>query len=336
MADPDARAPRALLLAAGLGTRLRPLTNLRAKAAVPINGEPLVGRAIRALEAAGVRDLVLNLHHCPATIAAAVGDGADLGVRIRYSWEQPILGSAGGPRHALPLLVDRDEDDFLIVNGDTLTDLDIGALLARHRQSDALVTMALIRNPRPDHYGGVLVSSEGWVTGFSARRQSSGPDDRTTGGAHSYHFIGVQVAQARAFADLDDGVPHESVNALYPRLLAAHPHAIAAHVSTASFLDIGTPRDCLETSLALADREGPRLVGANARIEPSAELIRTVVWDDVTVGAGARLRECVVGDRATIPPGARFERCAIVPADGPPAGPGELLDGDLLVRRFDP
>jgi len=332
MADPDARAPRALLLAAGLGTRLRPLTTLRAKAAVPINGEALVGRAIRALERAGIRDLVLNLHHRPATIAAAVGDGADRGVRIRYSWEQPILGSAGGPRHALPLLVDRDEDDFLIVNGDTLTDLDIGALLARHRESGALVTMALIRNPRPDRYGGVLVSSEGWVTGFSLRRQSS---DSRTPPAHPYHFIGVQVARRRAFADLEDGVPYESVNALYPRLIAAQPHAIAAHVSTASFLDIGTPRDCLETSLALADEEGARLVGANARIDHSAELIRTVVWDDVTVGAGARLRECVVGDRATIPPGARFERCALVPANGQPAGPGEQLDGDLLVRRFD-
>ncbi len=102
----DRRAPRALLLTAGLGTRLQPLTYVRAKAAVPINGEPLVRRVIRILATAGIRDLVLNLHHRPQSIAACVGDGSDLDVRVRYSWEQPVLGSAGGPRRALPLVVD--------------------------------------------------------------------------------------------------------------------------------------------------------------------------------------------------------------------------------------
>ena len=336
MAHSDTRAPRALLLTAGLGTRLRPLTYLRAKAAVPINGEALAVRAIRTLERAGIHDLVLNLHHGPATIAAVVGDGVELGVRVRYSWEQPILGSAGGPRRALPLLVDSDEEEFLIVNGDTLTDVDIGALLARHRQSGSLVTMALIRNPRPDRYGGVVVSSDGWVTGFRGRVAPSADSTPDRAPAeHPYHFIGVQVAQARAFADLEDGVPYESVNALYPRLIAANPFAVAAHISDATFLDIGTPRDCLETSLALAEREGARLVGLRNRIDDSAELVRTVVWDDVTVGAGSVLRECVIGDRAEIPAGARFARCAIVPAEGRSPERGERLEGNLLVRSLD-
>lgn len=335
MAHSDGRAPRALLLTAGLGTRLRPLTYLRAKAAVPINGEALAVRAIRALRRAGIRDLVLNLHHRPATIASVVGDGVELGVRVRYSWEQPVLGSAGGPRRALPLLADHEEEDFLIVNGDTLTDLDISSLLARHRQSGAMVTMALIRNPRPDHYGGVAVSSDGWVTGFRPRAASSiGSESERSRGEASYHFIGVQVARARAFADLEDGVPHESVNALYPRLIAANPLAIAAHISQASFLDIGTPRDCLETSLALAATEGPHLTGARCSIHESAELVRTVVWDDVTVGAGSILRDCVVGDSARIPPGARFEHCAIVPSAGWTPQAGERLEGNLLVKGF--
>jgi mannose-1-phosphate guanylyltransferase len=330
MAETESRRPPALLLAAGLGTRLQPLTYVRAKAAVPINGEPLVVRAIRALQGFGVRDLVLNLHHKPATISALVGDGAALGVRVRYSWEQPVLGSAGGPRRALPLLTDGGDEHFLIVNADTLTNLDIPALLARHRQSGALVTMALIRNPRPDFYGGVLVSSDGWVTGFSPRRQGSG--DEAADAGHPYHFIGVQVADARVFGDLADGVPHESINALYPRLIAARPQAIAAFVSNASFLDIGTPRDCLETSLALAGHEGPRLVGSRAAIDPTAELTRTAVWDDVTVRGGSLLRECVVGDGAVIPAGARFERCAIVPANGRGPGAGERLESNLIVK----
>ena len=130
----------ALVLTAGLGTRLRPLTCVRAKAALPVNGEPLVRRIIRWLAALGISDLVLNLHHKPETIAGLVGDGSDLDARVRYSWEQPVLGSAGGPRRALPLLA----DPFLLVNGDTLTNVDLDALVQLHHASGADVTMALI------------------------------------------------------------------------------------------------------------------------------------------------------------------------------------------------
>ncbi len=329
MANTDVRAPRALILTAGLGTRLQPLTYVRAKAAVPINGEPLVRRVIRTLSNAGITDLVLNLHHRPESIARFVGDGSDLGVRVRYSWEQPVLGSAGGPRHALGLVAEHDEDDFLIVNGDTLTDVDIWSLMARHRESGALVTMALIPNPRPSHYGGVAVSADGWVTGF-ARAQSAAAG----AGSAPFHFIGVQVARARAFAELEDGVPAESVNALYPALIARNPRSVAAYISNASFLDIGTPQDCLETSLALAGVEGARLVGARGHIGNSAVLVRTTLWDDVTVGGGAQLYECVVADCVNIPDDARYERCAIVRASGRTPAAGERLDGDLLVRAF--
>jgi NDP-sugar pyrophosphorylase family protein len=334
MSEADRRAPRALLLTAGLGTRLRPLTYARAKAAVPINGEALVRRVIRGLATAGIRDLVLNLHHRPASIAALVGDGGDLGVRVRYSWEQPVLGSAGGPRHALPLVADRDDDDFLIVNGDTLTDADVWSLLARHRESGALVTMALVPNPRPGQYGGVVVSPDGWVTGFTRARPSSVSRPADTGRPPTFHFIGVQVASARAFATLEDGVPAESVNALYPRLIAEHPQSVAGYVSHASFLDIGTPRDCLDSSVALAQAEGARFIGARVHIGDSAVLVRSMVWDDVTVGARAHLHECIVADGTRIPDDARYERCAIVSATGRTPIDGEHIDGELLVRAF--
>src|SRR3954466_8854440 len=126
---------RALVLAAGLGTRLHPLTLARAKAAAAVDGEPLARRTIRWLVGRGFTDLVVNLHHKPETITAVVGDGADLGARVRYSWESPVLGSAGGPRHALPLLIDHStgadgadaavERTCVVVNGDTLTNVDL-------------------------------------------------------------------------------------------------------------------------------------------------------------------------------------------------------------------
>src|SRR3954447_1429919 len=138
---------RALVLTAGLGTRLQPLTLARAKAAAPVDGDPLARRTIRWLVAQGIDDLVLNLHHKPETITAAVGDGGDLGARVRYSWESPVLGSAGGPRHALPLLLDgtgADGGTFVLVNGDTLTNVDLLHMIDAHRPSGSLVTMAVI------------------------------------------------------------------------------------------------------------------------------------------------------------------------------------------------
>ncbi len=319
-------APHALVLTAGLGTRLRPLTTVRAKAAVPVNGEPLARRVIRWLVSHHVTDLVLNLHHHPQTLTRAVGDGSDLGARVRYSWEQPLLGSAGGPRHALSLL----SHTFVIVNGDTLTDVDVAAMIAAHRRAGAMVTMALIPNPRPDKYGGVRVNMEGSVSGFS----------RAGAAGDSYHFIGVQIAEAAAFGDLRDGVPAESVNALYPRLIASRPGAILGYVCDASFRDIGTPADYLRTSLALADVEGDRMAeGASVVRAGSARIARTALWDDVVVGSGADLLECVVCDGARVPDGARYERCALVPAVGadgrrrqPDDATGERIEGDLLIR----
>jgi NDP-sugar pyrophosphorylase family protein len=288
-----------------------PLTSVRAKAAVPVNGEPLVRRIIRSLAAQGISDIVLNLHHRPATITAAVGDGSDLGARVRYSWEQPVLGSAGGPRHALPLLASPGaRSTILLVNGDTLTDAPIGALLTEHGASGAAVTMALVPNPRPDKYGGVTVSGDGWVTGFTRRGVS----------AESFHFIGVQAA--------DSG--------LYPKLMAADPRSVRAFISESSFQDIGTPLDYLDTSLHLAGREGDRLArGARTRVARSAVLTRTAVWDDVVIGEGARLTECIVCDGARVPEGAHYTRCAILAATpGLRQGPGRI-EGALFVQPLD-
>jgi NDP-sugar pyrophosphorylase family protein len=300
---------RALVLAAGLGTRLHPLTLARAKAAAAVDGEPLARRTVAWLVAQGFTDLVVNLHHKPHTITAALGDGRDLGARIRYSWEDPVLGSAGGPRHALPLLLDAAaESTIVIVNGDTLTNVDLAAMIDAHRRSGALVTMALIPNPRPDKYGGVLLDAGGAATGFTRRGSIE----------TSFHFIGPQVVEADAFTALADGVPAESVLGIYPKLMAARRGAVMGFVSDASFHDIGTPADLLQTSLELAARDGrsdrPRW-GRDCIVDPSARVTRSVLWDRVSIAAGAAIHECVIADDVTIPAGAAYSRCAIAKGD---------------------
>jgi len=308
----------ALVLTAGLATRLRPLSHVRAKAALPVAGDALVRRILRQLAAAGVADAVLNLHHKPETVAGAVGDGSDLGLRVRYSWEAPVvLGSAGGPRHALQLL---DSDTFLIVNGDTLTDVDIRGLIDEHRRHGALVTMALVRNTEPDKYGGVLLDGDGAVTGFV--RRGAAPQ--------SYHFVGVQVARASAFASLPDNVPHESVLALYPALMASAPGSVRGFLTDATFMDIGTPADYLNTSLTLVAREGGRLAGARTHVAPSARVDRSILWDDVEIGEGAFLRECIVTDGVRVPADTSWHGVTIRLAANDLV-PGEKRIGDLAI-----
>ena len=209
----------ALVLTAGLATRLRPLSFVRAKAAMPVAGQPLVQRILRWLASAGVADAVLNLHHLPETITGVVGNGAADGLRVRYSWEMPVLGSAGGPRHALSLL---GSSAFLVVNGDTLTNVDVAALVADHTRSGALVTMAVIPNTDPDKYSGLTVDATGSFTGVVSRgsRQSS------------YHFVGVQVAEAEAFATLPDNRPFESVRQLYPDAHRDAAQAVSVRLSS--------------------------------------------------------------------------------------------------------
>ena len=304
----------ALVLTAGLATRLRPLSLVRAKAALPVAGDPLARRILRWLARYSVTQAVLNLHHLPHTITGIIGDGADVGVRVRYSWEMPVLGSAGGPRHALPLL---GASPFLIVNGDTLTDVDVAALVADHRQSGALVTMAVVPNAEPAKYGGLAVDDDGAVTGV-VLRGSSQP---------SYHFVGVQVAEAKAFASLPDNVPSESVRERYPALIAERRGSVRASVTSAGFFDIGTPEDYLRTSLLLSASD-PRLrTGDRVQLDRHATIIDSIVWDDVRVGANARLHRCVVTDGVRVPAGSSWENLTMRVADGELAPGEQIIDG---------
>jgi NDP-sugar pyrophosphorylase family protein len=311
----------ALVLTAGLATRLRPLSFVRAKAALPVAGTPLIHRILRSLKSAGVEDVVLNLHHLPHTLTTLLGDGGELGMRIRYSWEVPVLGSAGGPKRAIPLLANPQSrhpnpGTFLILNGDTLTDIDPRAVVTDHQRSGALVTMAVVPNNEPDKYGGLVVRDDGSVAGFVRRGSSE----------TSWHFVGIQVAQAEAFASVPADVPYETVGALYPALLTERPGSIRAYRTTGEFMDIGKPSDYLNTSLTLADREGVALT-AGAEISPTARVELSVLWDDVVVEEGAMLRECVVTDGVRVPSDTSWHGVTIRVASGELA-PGERrIDG---------
>src|SRR6266540_427656 len=299
----DLSAWPALILSAGVATRLRPLSNVRAKAALPVAGQPLISRILRWLSKAGVRQAVINLHHRAETVTRIVGDGADWDVSVRYSWETTVLGSAGGPSRALPLL---DAERFLIVNGDTLTDCDLRAVAEQHVDTGALVTMALVEKTDVERLA--FVDDSDVIRRFGVRGDG--------GGFFGLHFIGVQAVEAAAFAAVPDDQPYEAVKQLYPRLITAHPGSVRAFRSSAEFLDVGTAADYLATVETVAAREGRGLdVGANGHIDASATIEHSILWDRVRVGPRARLTDCIVADDVMIPADSDYKRCAIVNSD---------------------
>ncbi len=310
----------ALVLTAGLGTRLRPLSDVRAKPAMPVAGQALIRRILSWLLRCGVRDAILNLHYRPETITAVVGDGSDLGLRVRYSFEHPILGSAGGPRRALALV---DSDRFFVVNGDTLCDVALRALAAPHEASGARVTMALTTNPDPARYGGATVDpAEGIVTGFT----------RAGSGRPSWHFVGVQAVDTSVFAGLPENRPAESVGEVYPALIAREAGSVRPFRTTTAFYDVGTPRGYLETVLAVARTEGlPEIPpGDRVTIAPSAIVERTAIWDDVAIEAGCRISDAVIADGVVVPAHSEIHGCAVVRSEVQ-AVAGGMRAGSLLA-----
>jgi len=263
----------------------------------------MIRRIVGWLASHGIHDIVMNLHHRPETLTAVVGDGRDLGVRVRYSWEQPrVLGSAGGPRHALPLL---DADGFLIVNGDTLTDVDVTALVDAHHASAADVTMTLVPNVEYERYGGVLLDDQDRVTGFVPRGSHS---------EASWHFVGVQVAQAAVFSTVPPGTPANSVTGVYDRLIRERPGSVRGFRCNAAFHDVGTTADYVRTSQAFTNAGGVD-AGRRVRIDASARVTRSILWDDVAIDADAVVEDCIVTDGVEVPAGTVFRHAILIRRD---------------------
>ncbi len=295
----------ALILAAGLGTRLGPLSSLRAKAALPVAGRPLIDRILAHLAEAGVTRVVINLHHRADTLTRVVGDGDAWGLQVRYSWEPEVLGSAGGPARALPLLA---SDRFFVVNGDTLSAVRLPELMRAHLESGAQVTLAA--GPADlSRYNAVLADVTGAFTGIAARGAALAADD----GQSAWHFVGVQAVNASAFAGVAPDRPADSLRQVYAGLPAG---AVRVFPYDGVFHDIGTPRDYLHTARTLAMQEGlPLDRGCDTRVDMGAHVEDSVLWDRVRVHEGAHVRHCIVTDDVVIADGARYDS-AVVTATG--------------------
>jgi NDP-sugar pyrophosphorylase family protein len=312
---------RAMILAAGYGTRLWPLTIDRAKPAIPFMGRPLVGYVAEYLARFGFREVVVNLHHRPESVRAALGDGSRFGVRLQYVEEPSILGTSGALDNARELL---DGDTFVVINGKLATDIDLNEALETHRSAGALATLVLRRNVEREQYS-IVRARDGMVEGFGGFPLSDNASGVVRAAADvedaevPLMFTGIQILDPRIFSFIPRGVFSHTVTDVYIPALK-EGEVIAAHVARGYWHELSTVKRYLDTSLELMKSEGRDLeLGEGSHVEPGADVRESVLWEGVRVSEGASVRGSVLGAGVVIGRGERIENSVVVHA--------ELIDG---------
>jgi mannose-1-phosphate guanylyltransferase len=309
---------RGMIVAAGLGTRLRPLSRLRPKPALPVRGLPLVAYPLALLARHGVDEVVINVHHLPEKLVEAARSHCPAGLGLRFSVEPELLDTGGAIRAVADFL--RASDPSLLLGGDMLLDFDLSGLVERHRRRGAAVTLLLLDDPRAESFGSIGVDAQGCVRRIGRRFDLGGE-------VRSGLYTWVNVVSAGALASLPERRVFGHLDHwLAPRLAAGARDVVAEIAAPPECLwePVGTLAEYLAVNLAprrlsyldadaLARRAGTRfepelVIGAGATLGAGASLRRAVVWDGEVVPPGLQARDGVFA-------GGSFHPCAS------PAGP---------------
>lgn len=330
-------AEKAMVLAAGFGKRLRPLTELVPKPLLPICNRPAIEYTLRFLRRNGVRQAVINLHHKGQAVMDRLGDGGRFGVEINYSCEEVLLGTAGGIKAAERYFLDAP---FFVINSDILVSLDLEAVRRFHRDRGAAATLVL-REEEASAYGVIKVDAEGKVVQFlrTAARYGGSPVVEAM-------FSGIQLLEHSLLKRIPPGVPWGTSENLYPALLEEGA-PVYGYIMKGAWIDIGTPRRYLEANfMALRDPSlleltepdggvsvesdvemgggaelrapillgdgcslgkgsviGPNVVmGSRCHVGPACRVSNSVIWDNVQTGGGSIIEDSIVAGEVLLPP----------------------------------
>jgi mannose-1-phosphate guanylyltransferase len=313
---------RAMILAAGFGTRLGPLSDERPKPLLPVCDIALIRYVVALLRGHGITQIVVNLHHQAELIVKELGDGSRLGVHVAYSREEKILGTGGGIRRALPLL--GDGAPIVVVNGKIIFEVDLHAVLARHDAMGAAATLVVRRDPEARAWNAIDAPDEGGpIRGFF--------------GEGAFMFTGVHVIQPELVERLpDDGAERCIVRQGYvPWIAAGVP--IHAHVADGYFMEHSTPERYLDGNFNLLNGRVTltHAPGPLSGIDPAAEIhSEAEIVAPVRIGAGARVGayavvgpDVVVGSYASVVAGVRVSRSVLWPN----ARLAQDLDGAIVT-----
>ncbi len=283
---------KAMILAAGYGTRLRPLTNKKPKALMPVVNRPIISKNIEYLKEFGVNEIVVNAHHHARQIVDFVDGGRPFGLKIDVRLEPEILGTGGGIKNAEDFW---DQGPFIVMNSDILTDIDLGPVCKQHRKSKALATLVL-HDCEP--YNQIQIDHRSAVVDI-ARRRSSG----------RLAFTGIHVIEPRLLTHIPSGGFSDIIDC-YQDLIRAGALIGAYRAEGHYWHDIGTVARYVDVNrefLGQATVTGPgcqvdptarlaewAVVGPDNRLEQDAEIRRSILWENVRVHAGVKVVDSIV------------------------------------------
>jgi NDP-sugar pyrophosphorylase family protein len=289
-----------MILAAGLGARLQPLTALRAKPALPIRGVPMIAYALEWLRANGVAEVAINLHHLPETVREAVDLWQPAGILVSYSHEPELLNTGGGIRRVAEFL--RESDPCIVIAGDMLFDLDLGAEIERHRTQRRRATLVLRDDPRSAEFGSIGVDAENVVRRVATRFDLGG--EVSSGLYTSVNLFSPEIFDAmperERFSHLDDWLVPElrrGARDIAGSFVAPGETVWEPVGSLAEYLDANLapphlpywPGDAPARDRGVVFREDDAVVlGVDAELPERAVLRKTVVWDGERVPAETR------------------------------------------------
>ncbi|SRR5579883_706735 len=318
---------KAMVLAAGVGSRLDPLTTSVPKPLVPIANRPVMEHILRLLAKNGITDLIANLHYLPDQLRQYFGDGRDFGVNLQFHFERELSGDAGGVRACRHFLMD---GTFLVMMGDLLTDCQLSAIIKQHQAKGALATIATKRVDNVEHFGVVVADQEGWISGFQEKPKR---EEALSNCASA----GIYVLEPEIFKEMPETGVFGFGRQLFPALVEKGAPVLAVEIES-YWSDVGTipqyrqsnfdalnqlvhvdmpciKQETTDTYTIYFDRNadveegaqisGTALIGSGSRIRRGARLSNSVI-----IGANVVIEEDVVLDNVVIWPGSRVQRGA--------------------------
>ena len=311
---------KAMVLGAGLGSRLDPLTRSVPKPMVPVVGKPVLGHILDHLRQIGIRDVIVNAQYLHSVLAEKIGDGSAYGVNVTLAIENELCGDAGGLKRVQSFFDDGSNEPFLVIGGDDLTDIDLEALVQFHRDRDAVATMPVKRVADTSQFGIAVVGEDGLVQRFQEKPK---PEDAFSNLANT----GMYVFSPEVFKHIPEGQFYGVGNNVLPDLLTKGLR-VAAMETTRYWMDVGNVAvyrqaqrdvidglvhselpagasrvgDCIVCAGAVVDGtiEDHTVVGHHAIIEAGATVRNSILWDGAIVKSGTTLENCIVGEGVSV------------------------------------
>ncbi len=338
-ASPRSPTPKAMVLAAGFGTRLRPLTQIIPKPMIPVMHQPLLAHTLNLLRATGITDITVNLHHLPEHVTDHFGDGSRFGIGLHYSREEKILGTAGGIKAAERTLTG---GTFIVINSDILVDIDLKRVLDFHRKNKSCLTLVVRQDAAPEKYDPIEMRQDGRIVHFIGASSMEMPDDTTR-----VMFTGIQIMEPDIFERIPAGQFSGTAQDIFPEMIR-DGLPVYGYLHGGYWKDLGNRETYLEVHKDILDGRvsvrppvlqaqasttltPPVVLGTGCSIDPEAQIgPYAVLGNGCRIGAGAKVQNSVLWNDIQVEANATVSGSVL--ADGVTVGNGETIENESIIQ----